>query len=119
MSWEEIRDARLENDSVLLRRLTEADRAQLHEIAFDPDIWRYFVSRITDDNEFDKFMSDAIADTETGRRIVFCVISKPENRIVGSMSFGNLAESEKRIEIGWSWLGKAYRGAGINRWAKY
>ena len=119
MSWEQIRDARLENEHVLLRRISADDREQLHAIAFDPEIWRYFVSRVTTEAEFDQFMADAIEDTDAGRRIAFCVISKADTRIAGSMSFGNLAEKDKRIEIGWSWLGKDYRGAGINRWAKY
>lgn len=119
MSWEQIRDARLENEHVLLRRISADDREQLHAIAFDPEIWRYFVSRVTTEAEFDQFMADAIEDTDAGRRIAFCIISKSNNRIAGSMSFGNLAEKDKRIEIGWSWLGKEYRGAGINRWAKY
>jgi RimJ/RimL family protein N-acetyltransferase len=119
MSWEQIRDARLENEHVLLRRIVAEDRDQLHDIAFDPEIWRYFVARVSTEAEFDKFMSDAIEDTDAGRRIAFCVISKPAGRIAGSMCFGNLAPAEKRIEIGWSWLGKEFRGAGINRWAKY
>jgi RimJ/RimL family protein N-acetyltransferase len=119
MSWDEIRDARLENEHVLLRRISANDREQLHDIAFDPAIWRYFVSRVTTEAEFERFMADAIEDTDAGRRIVFCVISKPANRIAGSMSYGNLSEQEKRLEIGWSWLGKEYRGVGINRWAKY
>jgi RimJ/RimL family protein N-acetyltransferase len=35
------------------------------------------------------------------------------------MCYGNLAENEKRIEVGWSWLGRQYRGTGINKWAKH
>ena len=119
MSWEQISEVRLENEHVLLRRISVDDREQLHDIAFDPEIWRYFVSRVTTEADFDRFMAEAIEDTDAGRRIVFCVISKPTNRIVGSMCYGNLAEKERRIEIGWSWLGNKYRGAGINRWAKY
>jgi RimJ/RimL family protein N-acetyltransferase len=30
-----------------------------------------------------------------------------------------MAEKEKRLEIGRSWLGKEFRGAGINHWAKF
>lgn len=119
MSWAQIRDARLENDQVLLRRITAADYDLLRDIAFDDEIWRYFVTRVTNQSEFDRMFAEAMADTDAGRRIVFCVVSKADNRVAGSMSFGNLAEADKRIEIGWSWLGKQYRGVGINRWAKY
>jgi len=119
MSWEQIRNAKLENEHVLLRRVVPDDRDGLRAVAFDPDIWRYFVSRVSTEADFDQFMSDAVQDTDAGKRIVFCVIDKADNRIAGSMAYGNLAEKDKRIEIGWSWLGKRYRGAGINRWAKY
>ena len=51
MSWENIKDARLENEHVLLRRLTPDDRTQLHDIAFDPEIWRYFVARVSNEAE--------------------------------------------------------------------
>jgi RimJ/RimL family protein N-acetyltransferase len=119
MSWDKLRDTKLENDHVLLRQILPDDREQLRLTIFDPDIWRYFVFRVTTEAEFDQFMADAIDDTIAGRRLVFCVICKEDNRIAGSMCYGNLAVKESRLEIGWSWLGKEYRGKGINRWAKY
>ncbi|MEO9238417.1 MAG: GNAT family protein, partial [Jatrophihabitantaceae bacterium] len=27
--------------------------------------------------------------------------------------------ADQRLEIGWSWLGRDFQGAGINRWAKF
>lgn len=119
MAWEQARTARLENDVVLLRPIVASDREQFQAIAFDPDIWRYFVTRITTEEDLDRWLGDAIGDIAAGRRVAFAVISKAANAIAGSMSYGNLTEQDKRLEIGWSWLGKAYRGAGINRWAKY
>src|SRR6185312_2187506 len=119
MSWENIRDARFENEHVLLRRVLPEDRDQLREIALDPEIWKYFVFRVGTEAEFAQFMKEALEDTESGKRIVFCVVDKRDGRIAGSMSYGNLAEKEKRLEIGWSWLGQKYRGTGLNRWAKY
>jgi RimJ/RimL family protein N-acetyltransferase len=117
--WDQIGHTKLENEHVLMRPIVSGDREQFRAIAFEVDIWKYFVSRITNDVEFDQFMTSAIEDTAAGRRIAFCVIAKRVNRIAGSMSYGNLAEKEKRLEIGWSWLGKEFQGAGINRWAKY
>jgi RimJ/RimL family protein N-acetyltransferase len=119
MSWENIRDARFENEHVLLRRVLPEDRDQLREIALDPEIWKYFVFRVGTEAEFAQFMKEALEDTDSGKRIVFCVVDKRDGRIAGSMSYGNLAEKEKRLEIGWSWLGQKYRGTGLNRWAKY
>ncbi|HEV7239246.1 MAG TPA: GNAT family protein [Thermoanaerobaculia bacterium] len=117
--WEQACEARLENEHVLLRPIVAEDREQFGAIAFDPDTWRYFVGRITTEEDLDRFIATAIDDIAAGRRVAFAVISKAAGAIAGSMSYGNMAEKDKRLEIGWSWLGKPYRGAGINRWAKY
>jgi RimJ/RimL family protein N-acetyltransferase len=35
------------------------------------------------------------------------------------MSMGNISMHDLRLEIGWSWLGKEFRGTDVNRHAKY
>ena len=39
-------------------------------------------------------------------------------KIMGSTSFGNYSERDKRIEIGWTWLRKDFQGNGYNVQAK-
>jgi RimJ/RimL family protein N-acetyltransferase len=119
MSWADIAATTLENERVLLRPVGEDDRASLREIALDPEIWRYFVVRIETGADFDEFFDAGIADQEAGRRVVYHVTDKDAGRAAGSMSFGNIAEKDGRLEIGWSWLGRDFRGKGVNRWAKF
>jgi len=117
-AWAELRDARLEDERVLLRPLTASDRAQVHAIAFDEEIWRYFPSRVDSEAAFERFFARALEEQAAGTRVVFAVVDKALDRVAGSMSYGNLAEAELRIEIGWSWLGAAWRGSGLNTHAK-
>lgn len=119
MSWTEIAPSVLENEHAVLRPITEADREPLREIALDPHIWRYFVSLVETDEDFDAYFDASLADHAAARRFVFVITDKTTGRTAGSMSYGNLAEADARIEIGWSWLGKDFRGRGVNRWAKY
>ncbi|MFF8575592.1 GNAT family N-acetyltransferase [Streptomyces sp. NPDC015408] len=119
MSWTESATATLEDEHVLLRPVTEQDREALHAVALDPDIWRYFVSRVDTSEDYHAFFDAALADQLAGRRAVFVVVDKSTGRAAGSMSFGNLAEADRRLEIGWSWLGRDFRGRGINRRAKF
>jgi RimJ/RimL family protein N-acetyltransferase len=119
MSWTETASAVLENEHLLLRPVRAADRASLRAIAMDPEIWRYFVVRIETDADFDAFFDAGIADQEAGRRAVYHITDKQTGRAAGSMSIGNMAERDGRLEIGWSWLGRDWRGQGINRWAKF
>lgn len=119
MNWKENASAVLENDQVQMRPVTEADRAAIRELAKDGHIWRYFVSRVGTDAEFDTFFSGMLADQASGARAVYVVVDKTTGAVAGSMSYGNLFEKDARLEIGWSWLGEAFRGKGINRWAKF
>jgi RimJ/RimL family protein N-acetyltransferase len=119
VAWHAAAAAVLEDEHVRLAPLTEADREPLRAIAVDPDIWRHFVSRVDSDADFDAFFDATLADHQAGRRAVLVVIDKRTHRVAGSMSFGNLSEADSRLEIGWSWLGRDFRGAGINRWAKF
>lgn len=118
MSWAEAAPAALENDAVALRPVAESDREAIREIAFDADIWRYFVSRVEDDASFAAFFDAMLADTASGKRVCFHITDKVSGRTAGSMSYGNLSEPDRRLEIGWSWLGRDFRGQGVNRWAK-
>jgi RimJ/RimL family protein N-acetyltransferase len=119
MSWPQIAAATLENEHVSLRPVRPEDRSSLRAIALDPDIWRYFVVRIETAADFDAFFDDGIADQAAGRRVVYHITDKRSGGAAGSMSFGNIAEKDGRLEIGWSWLGRDFRGMGINRWAKF
>jgi RimJ/RimL family protein N-acetyltransferase len=119
VSWAEIAATSLENEHVLLRPVRPGDRAALRAIAMDPQIWRYFVIRIETEADFDAFFDAGLADLGAGRRIPYFIADKRTGSAAGSMSFGNMAEKDGRLEIGWSWLGRDWQGKGINRWAKF
>ena len=53
------------------------------------------------------------------KRLAFSIIDKQTNSLVGSTSIGNISERDKRVEIGWTWLGREFQGKGINDQAKY
>jgi RimJ/RimL family protein N-acetyltransferase len=119
MGWMELASTTLENDHVQLRPLVPADRPALREVAMDPEIWRYFIILVETDADFDGYFDAAIADQEAGRRIGYHITDKRTGRTAGSMSFCNLAEPDGRLEIGWSWLGREFRGRGVNAAAKH
>jgi RimJ/RimL family protein N-acetyltransferase len=119
MAWIDLARATLENEHAQLTPVAPADREAWRAIALDPEIWRYFVTLVETDEDFDKIFDAALADQDAGRRVAYTIWDKHSGRVAGSMSFLNLAEADRRIEIGWSWLGKEFRGQGVNRWAKF
>ncbi|WP_346827483.1 GNAT family N-acetyltransferase [Serratia inhibens] len=119
MKWNNLKDIVLNCGHVTLRRIQITDRDNFERIAFEPEIWRYFVAQITNVTELEKFIEQAIQDSLNGTRAVFAIIDNRSGEIVGSTAFGNISESERRIEIGWSWLSVGARRSGINRAAKF
>jgi RimJ/RimL family protein N-acetyltransferase len=117
--WTTIAVTVLENDEVRLRPIATGDRRPLRTIAMDPEIWRYFVALVETEADFDALFDTMLEDQRAGRRAVYIVTDKHSGLTAGSMSYGNMAERDARIEIGWSWLGRDFRGRGVNRWAKY
>lgn len=119
MGWQDIAATALANEHVRLRPITAADREAIRSVAMDGDIWRYFTTVVRTDADFEAFFDATLADHAAGRRVVFHVTDLASGRAAGSMSYGNLSEPDGRLEIGWSWLGRDFRGRGVNRWAKY
>ena len=82
VSWVDLaRAAQLENDAVLLRPVRTEDRAGVHAVAMDPDIWRYFVSRVETRGRLRAGSSTPCSPTwPPGRRIPYVVIHKASGR---------------------------------------
>ncbi|MDX5421884.1 MAG: GNAT family N-acetyltransferase [Hymenobacteraceae bacterium] len=112
-------DVILENDLVLLRPVSESDLPQLEAIALDEDIWRFMPSRISNRQELSAWMQAALQDRKNKLRYVFVIVDKVTGNIAGSTAFGNISDRDKRLEIGWTWLGRAFRGTGMNKQVKF
>lgn len=110
----------LENSRVRLRPLDAADFEALKQIAFDDDIWRYMSTPAPQDNvALAAYLSQALQDREAGRRYPFAIVDLASGRVVGSTSYGSFAMPDRRLEIGWTWLGNEFQRTGINRAAKH
>ncbi|HLF47679.1 MAG TPA: GNAT family protein [Chitinophagaceae bacterium] len=109
----------LETDKVLLRPLQHLDIVSFSTITKNRSLWEYFTMLLNNQTELEKWVEIALEEKESGKRIPFTVIEKKTGAICGSTSFGSISYFDRRIEIGWSWLGKQYQGTGINFHAKF
>ena len=101
----------LENEKVLLRPMTQQDFPLLQTLASDPSMWIYFTHDLSIPEEFDAWAIPHFA----GERLQFTVIDKEKDQIAGATAFGSFSPRDQRLEIGWTWLGKAFHGTGINQ----
>ena len=113
-------DLTLETNLVLLRPIQADDFDPFLKLASEDDaMWEYFTLHLGKPDHLEKWMQMALDDRISGSRRPFTIIDKRTGAIAGSSSLGNISEFDLRAEIGWSWLGKDYRGTGINRHAKF
>ncbi len=109
----------LQTPKVFLRPLEANDYDTFLELAQDEDAWKYFTLNLADKKQLQKWMEQAFADKAANTRRPFTIIEKSSNKIAGSMSMGNISMYDLRLEIGWSWLAKEFRGTDINRHSKF
>ena len=109
----------LQDARVLLRPFRREDIPALAAIALEEEIWRYMPTRISNAQELEAWVQTATEGYRLGSRYTFMIEDKATGQLAGSTSYGNISEPDKRLEIGWTWLSREYRGSGLNRHCKF
>jgi len=109
----------LETPRVTLRLMQLADIDALFAITAPPEIWKYFTKELNNKEELQAWVDLALQERAEKKRMPFVIIDKDNGTVCGSTSFGNISFYDKRIEIGWTWLGTASMGTGVNHHAKF
>jgi len=112
-------DVKLQNDKILLRPTVKEDIDGFEGLTTDKSMWIFFTNDLSDKFELESWVSDALIQKENKTRLPFTIIDKKTNNLIGTTSFGNISYRDKRIEIGWTWLGKNYWGKGVNDDVKF
>ncbi|QQS35927.1 MAG: GNAT family N-acetyltransferase [Ignavibacteriales bacterium] len=109
----------LENRNVLLRPTVEKDLDSLKLISTDNDIWKYTTNMLTNEVELKQFINSAIDERNNRNRYTFIIFDKKIGEAAGSTAYGNISTGDKRLEIGWTWLGIKFQGTGLNKNVKF
>jgi RimJ/RimL family protein N-acetyltransferase len=109
----------LEGTRVRLEPLSLDHLDDLAEVGLDPTIWRFTVARPADRAALRAWIEAALARAETGAELPFATIDLASGRAVGSTRYLSVVPEHRRLEVGWTWLGRAFQGSGANREAKY
>ncbi len=109
----------LETNRVILGAMQKEDLAKFFPITQSTILWQYFTKELNDKEQLLQWVNEAMNDRAAGKRVPFTIIDKKSGLVCGSTSFGNISFYDKRIEIGWSWLGEASLGSGVNRHCKF
>lgn len=114
-----IDDVILEGEHVRLAPMAEEHKAGLAEAGIADGLWDLTVNSITNLNEMDEYVDTAIDERRRGVSLPFITIDKNSDKIVGSTRFGNIDTSNRKVEIGWTWINPSWQRTHVNTEAKF
>ena len=109
----------LEGPTVRLEPLGTRHLDGLCEVGLDPELWRLTVSRVHDRAGMEHYVATALAEQRAGSGLPFATVWRATGQVVGTTRFGNVSVEHRRVEIGWTWLGRGWQRTGVNTEAKY
>src|SRR5579859_4098676 len=105
----------LEGGRVRLEPLTLGHLAGLADVAFEPSIWIWTLARPTDEVGLLNWMTTALRNAKAGAELPFATIDRASGRVIGSTRFLSIVPEHRRLEIGWTWVGRDFQRTGANR----
>jgi RimJ/RimL family protein N-acetyltransferase len=108
----------LEGRKIRLEPLSEKHLDGLASVAFEPSIWQWTLARPTDRAGLQAWLEAALANAAAGTEQPFATIDQVTGQAIGSTRFLSIVPEHRRLEIGWTWLGRAWQRSGANREAK-
>jgi N-acetyltransferase len=109
----------LEGARIRLEPLTEAHHAALCAVGLDAELWRWSPKPVLTAADMAAYIAVALAERRAGRAVPFAIIDKATGQAIGSTRYGAIEPTHRRVEIGWTWLGRSWQRTGANTEAKY
>jgi RimJ/RimL family protein N-acetyltransferase len=88
-------------------------------VAVDPELWRWTLNAVEKPEDLRAYLDEALRDQAEGRALPFATVDLVTGRVAGSTRFGNIEPQHRRVEIGWTWVGRSYQRTHVNTEAKY
>ncbi len=93
--------------------------AGLAEIALEPELWRWTLNVVETRDDLSAYLRAGLDMQSDWSGLVFATVDRASGRVVGCTRFGNIEPKHRRVEIGWTWVGKEYQRSHVNTEAKY
>jgi len=108
----------LEGKYIRLEPLSYSHKDGLIEAVSDGRLWELFVTLVPTPSEIDMFIENAHLAHECDDGLAFAIIEISSGKVAGSTRFMKTDFVNKRVEIGFTFLGKSYQKTKINTESK-
>ena len=91
----------------------------LAEIGLDPELWRWTLSVVETREDLLRYLEEALRAQAERKALPFATVDRATGRVLGCTRFGNIEPEHRRVEIGWTWVGRTFQRTHVNSEAKY
>jgi RimJ/RimL family protein N-acetyltransferase len=109
----------LQGRHVRLEPLSPGHLPELLEVGLDPDLWRWTRDRIQGPGDLRRYVERALAEQGRGAALPFAIVELAGGRAVGSTRYAAFAPEHRRLEIGWTWIGRPWQRTAVNTETKW
>jgi RimJ/RimL family protein N-acetyltransferase len=109
----------LEGRHIRLEPLLMAHVEPLCEAGLAADIWRWTVAVVRTREDMRAYVEEALTWQAEGHALPFATIDRSSGRAVGSTRYMNISASNRRVEIGATWIDPKWQRTFVNTEAKY
>ena len=109
----------LEGAGIRLEPLGEAHHGALCAVGLDAALWQWAPKPVHTSADMAAYIAFALAEQTAGRALPFAIIDRATGQAIGSTRFGAIEPAHRRVEIGWTWLGRSWQRTAANTEAKY
>ena len=110
---------RLEYHQLRLELLEDRHLEGLRQAALNPRIWEFMPYSLLNEASFEKFISQVRKQAENNTRLLYPIIHKQKECIIGASSLMHPDEDNLKIEIADTWIMPEYWGTGLHAETKF
>lgn len=104
---------------VALRLLVAADADALAAAADDGELWNLPYTVVPSAATVDDYIASALAGQAEGSVMPFAIVLRETDRVIGSTRFWKMDASNRKLEIGHTWLAHSWQKTFVNTEIKY
>jgi RimJ/RimL family protein N-acetyltransferase len=109
----------LSGSHLQLRLMQEADAAALVTAAADGELWNLPYTVVPSALTVDAYVETALKGYRAGTVLPLVTEIKGTGQVVGSTRFWKIDSSNRKLEIGHTWIGASWQRSFVNTEAKY
>jgi N-acetyltransferase len=109
----------LEGAYIHLAPLALAHHQQLCAIGLEPVLWQQTTVHVQTSAEMLHYIQTALDSQAAGTALPFVIILRATGELVGTTRYHSIVRDHRRLEIGFTWVGRPWQRTPVNTEAKY